>query len=112
MAFISIAFLSVFMWVAAFMMIVLFGGTLVLQIFLSKMKNPWVGLILPGITFAVALRICLMAPDFSTFFLLFYKCNIATLIYLVIYLFSRLRRRKKKANSVAQEKAAAQKEAE
>ena len=96
MAFISIAFLSVFMWVAAFMMIVLFGGTLVLQIFLSKMKNPWVGLILPGITFAVALRICLMAPDFSTFFLLFYKCNIATLIYLVIYLFSRLRRRKKK----------------
>lgn len=103
MAFITIAILSVFMWVASFMLILMLIGTLILQIFLSKMKNPWVGLILPGIVLSVVLTICLMAPDFSTALLVFCRGNVGTLIYLVIYIFFRFRRKKKNSDLTSQE---------
>lgn len=102
MAFITIGALSVFMWIAIFMMVLLLVGTLILQVFLSKMKNPWVGLILPGIILSVVLGICLMAPDFSTALLLFCRGNVGTLIYLVIYFFFRFLRRKKNSDFTSQ----------
>ena len=49
MAFISLVVLLVFILAAISAMVLVFAGTFVLQGFLSNMKNPWVGLILPGI---------------------------------------------------------------
>ena len=96
MAFLSIGILSVFMWVVIVMMILLSIGTIILQIFLSRMKNPWAGLILPGFIFGFIFLLCTMTPDFSTALLMLSKGNIPTTIYLIIYFF--FRKRKKKSN--------------
>lgn len=94
MAFLSAGILAGFMWVAIGMMILLFIGTIFLQIFLSRMKNPWAGLILPGFIFGFIFLLCTMAPDFSTALLLFGKGNIPTAIYLIVYFFFRKRKKK------------------
>lgn len=102
MAFLSIVILVALIWVFIGILLVMFAGTFILEIFLSKMKNPWTGLILPGITFGFIFLLGTMAPDFSTFLLLFGKGNIPTVLYLLIYFF--IRRGKKKAGSASQEK--------
>lgn len=94
MAFLSIGILAVFMWVVIGMMILFLIGTIFLQIFLSRMKNPWAGLILPGFIFGFIFLLCTMAPDFSTALLMLSKGNIPTVIYLIIYFFFRRRRKK------------------
>ncbi len=94
MAFLSIGLLSAFIWVAIGMMILLLIGTIVLQIFLSRMKNPWAGLILPGFIFGFILLLCTMAPDVSTVLLLMRKGNIPTAVYFMIYLICRIRKKK------------------
>ena len=88
--------LSAFLLAGIVVMFLLWIGTFVLQIFLSKADNPWVGLILPGITFGLILYISTMAPDFSTAWIGLSRGNIATAIYLLIYFF--FRKRKKKSN--------------
>lgn len=100
MAFLSIGILAVFMWIALFMVILLFIGTIILQVFLSRMKNPWAGLILPGFILGFIFLLCTMAPDFSTALLMLSKGNIPTAIYLMIYFF--FRKRKKKSDSALQ----------
>ena len=102
MAFFSVVFLAAFMWVGIGIMILLFIGTFILQIFLSKMKNAWAGLILPGITFGFILLLCTMTPDFSTAWIGLSRGNIPTIIYLLIYFF--FRKRKKKSDLVLQTK--------
>lgn len=69
-------------------------GTFVWQIFLSKADSPWLGLLLPGITFGVILYICTLTPDFDTFWYGLTRGNIPTAVYLLIYFW--VRRRKKK----------------
>lgn len=94
-----------FILVALFMMILIFIGTCILQVFLSKTKNPWIGLILPAIPFIVILIISINAMinvDFYTACIVFTKGNIITLIYLLIYFF--VRRRKKKLDLVSKNK--------
>ncbi len=86
-----------FILVALVMIILIFIGTCILQVFLSKTKNPWIGLILPSISFIVVLIISIntmINVDFYTACITFAKGNIITLIYLLIYFF--VRRRKKK----------------
>ncbi len=105
MGFMSIAFLSIFMLVVMFVMFLLWVGTLVLEVFLSRMKQRWTGLILPGISFVISLIIVIGIAyearsmfDFSMFCDLcqiFLLTNIGTAIYLLIYFFVRYRRRKK-----------------
>ena len=70
-------------------------GTFVLQIFLSKADNPWLGLILPGITFGLILYICTWAPAFDTLWYGLSRGNIPTVIYLLTYFFVRKRKKKR-----------------
>lgn len=87
-------FFSYFLLVGIAAVFLVWLGTFILQIFLSKADNPWLGLILPGITFGVILYACTMAPDFDTIWYVLTRANIPTAVYLLIY-FS-VRRRKKK----------------
>ena len=84
------------LWAGIGMMTLVLIGTFVLQIFLSKMKNPWAGLILPGFTFGFILLLCTMTPDFATAWLGLSRGNIPTAIYLLIYFF--FHRKKKKSD--------------
>ena len=86
--------ISFFLLVGIAVMLVIWFGTFILQIFLSKTDNPLPGLILPGITFALILYISTMAPDLYTVWYGMSRGNIPTAIYLLIYFF--VRRRKKK----------------
>ena len=87
-------FFSYFLLVGIAAVFLVWLGTFILQIFLSKADNPWLGLILPGITFGVILYACTMAPDFDTIWYVLTRANIPTAVYLLIYFF--VRRRKKK----------------
>lgn len=71
-------------------------GTFVWQIFLSKADNPWLGLILPGVTFGVTLYICRYAPDSYTLWLLLTSGGIPTAVYLLTYFIVRIVRKRKK----------------
>ena len=100
MAFLPIGFLSAMLWVGIGMIGLVLIGTFILQIFLSKMKNPWAGLILPGFTFGFILLLCTMTPDFETAWLGLSRGNIPTAIYLLIYFL--FRRKKKRSNPASQ----------
>lgn len=102
MAFISLVVLLVFILAAISAMVLVFAGTFVLQGFLSNMKNPWVGLILPGISFCVILCLSILIHDLPTALALMSRGNICTAIYLIIYFF--FRRRKKKLYLASQMK--------
>lgn len=115
MGFISVVFLSLFMFVAMIIMFLLWVGTLVLQVFLSKMNKRWPGLIFPGIVLGISLFIVLEIAyqernllDFSIacdLFEVFLVINIGTAIYLLIYFLVRFIKRKKKMASASQTKA-------
>ena len=94
MAFISLVVLLVFILAAISAMVLVFAGTFVLQGFLSNMKNPWVGLILPGISFCVILCLSILIHDLPTALALMSRGN--------IYFF--FRRRKKKLYLASQMK--------
>lgn len=102
MAFMSMGILSVIMWIAIILLLLILVGTFVLQVFLSKMERPWIGLILPGLSFFFVLILCFYTPDFYTFMLMLIKGNIGTVIYLLIYFI--VRRRKKKRDNLSQMK--------
>ena len=88
-------FLPAFLLVGIATMFLIWIGTFVLQIFLSKADNPWLGLILPGITFGVILYVCTLAPDFDTIWYGLTRANIPTVVYLLIYFFVRKRKKKR-----------------
>ncbi len=98
MAFISIVILLVIMYgtIAALIatLIIMFIGSFVLQGFLSNMKNPWAGLILPACTFGFLLCLSIIAHDITICWILMSRGNICTAVYLLIYFF--FRRRKKR----------------
>ena len=87
-------FLPAFLLAGMAAVFVVWLGTFIWQIFLSKADNPWLGLILPGITFGLILYICTMTPDFSTAWYGLSRGNIPTVVYLLTYFL--VRRRKKK----------------
>ncbi|HJA92672.1 MAG TPA: hypothetical protein H9717_06095 [Candidatus Eisenbergiella merdipullorum] len=105
MAFIPLMILVAFMWVVFGMLILIVVGSFVLEIFLSRMKNPWAGLILPGFTFCFASALFLigMPYDLSEAWFMFCRINIPTVIYLFIYFF--FRKRRKKSDLALQKKA-------
>ncbi len=101
MAFISIVGLSVFMLITLVVLIILWIGSIILQIFLSKMKNKWAGLILPTIIFFIALIATIQTAieiDAGITAILggFLIGNISTMIYLLIYFFVRRKKKNKK----------------
>ncbi len=74
--------------------IFLLGGVVLLQIFLSKLKSKWPGMVLPGISFLLSCLIPLSmmmpsgaeATSFTVMMLLVWlMCNIPTMILLAIY---------------------------
>ena len=105
MAFMTIVLLLAIILVVMLMIFIFWVGTLVLEVFLSRMEQSWPGLILPGIIFGIALfivlgiaiigRNSLKFSDAYILFGLFCKMNIVTVIYLIIYFIVRLRRKKK-----------------
>lgn len=54
-------FLPAFLLAGIAAVFVVWLGTFIWQIFLSKADNPWLGLILPGITFGLIMLIQLTA---------------------------------------------------
>ncbi len=67
---------------------------ILLQIFLSKRQNRWVGLVLPvmGVLYSISMMVCVTIFSFDTvqqvFFqmlLVFFVCNIPTLVLVVLY---------------------------
>ena len=87
-------FLSSFLLVGIAAVFLVWLGTFIWQISLSRADSPWPGLILPGVTFGVILYACIYAPDFYTVWYGFTRGNIPTAVYLLTYFF--VRRRKKK----------------
>lgn len=84
-----------------FILLFLIPGTILLQIFLSKQKSKWPGLILPVITFIFSLIPILNIASFgnviNTIFLIlttFLLTNIPTIILITIYLSIRKSRKK------------------
>ncbi len=104
MAFLTLIILNALIWVMFGILILLFVGSLILEIFLSRMKNSWAGLILPGIPFSFSLILFIIGIpyDLSAVLYVFCHINIPTAIYLLIYFF--FRRRKKKSKLAMQTK--------
>ena len=88
-------FLPAFLLVGIAVVFLVWLGTFILQIFLSKADNPWLGLILPGVTFGVIMYICTYAPDFDTVWYGLTRANIPTAVYLLIYFVVRKRKKKR-----------------
>ncbi len=89
-------FLPAFLSAGIAVVFLVWLGTFILQIFLSKADNPWLGLILPGVTFGVILYICTYAPDFDTVWYGLTRANIPTAVYLLTYFIVRIVRKRKK----------------
>ena len=77
------------MWLLLFL--ILFAVLTVLQVYLSRKSNKWLGLIMPIMLFFIAIIVCtviLQNPRkiyVTTYFLTFLLYNIPTAIYLIIY---------------------------
>ncbi|MFA9380181.1 MAG: hypothetical protein ACERKO_03875 [Acetanaerobacterium sp.] len=84
--------------------LVLLAGVIVLQVFLSKKENRWLGLILPIITFAFSLIVALgntayvndIGQTLMVVLVAFLLFNIPTAILVVIYLACRPKPQKNK----------------
>ena len=91
--------------ISIFVLIAILIGTVILQVFLSRMENKWIGLILPALSFFIAsiIGIGRIIYDFQTSFsviladiLTFLLYNIPTAIFLLIYLTCREKFKKNK----------------
>lgn len=71
-------------------------GIVLLQIFLSKRENRWLGLIIPIISFLFSVIALLNALGFAAAISAFIISNIPTLILLAIYIACREKRKKNK----------------
>jgi hypothetical protein len=97
-----IAFFTI-VWRVAFL-ILLVGGSIMLQIFLSRRENRWLGLILPMLTFLISFLYVLNVADIgdtaSTVMAIVSVLllpNIPTAVFLVIYFACRERYRLKRS---------------
>jgi len=86
-------------------LVLVFVGLSLLEVFLSKSKIKWIGLILPAICFTIALIVGIghivsdLHADFAILlmdivFVIIY--NIPTFIFIIIYYFSRKKNNKRK----------------
>lgn len=87
---------SMIIWVLLAIWLVPLIGFAILQVFLCRRENKWLGLILPAISFIGSLGFLLQATDVRVMALSFSVANIGTVVYLLIYV---IIRRKKKKNS-------------
>lgn len=94
--------------IGTILLLVLLIGMTVGQVFLSRMESKWPGLILPAVVFISSLY-CLidyfliphhaaeLVPNLGAVLIQWLSANIPTLLFLLIYLIVRERRRRKRA---------------
>lgn len=87
---------SVLLWILLMVWLVPLALFILLQIFLCRKENKWLGLILPAISFLGSLVFLLQVTEVRAMILSFLVSNIGTVVYLLIYV---VIRRKKKKNS-------------
>lgn len=93
---------SVLLWILLMVWLVPFALFILLQIFLCRKENKWLGLILPAISFLGSLVFLLQVTNVRAMILSFLVSNIGTVVYLLIYV--GIRRKKKKNSDMDQMK--------
>lgn len=93
---------SVLLWILLLFWLVPFALFTLLQIFLCRRENKWLGLILPAISFLGSIVFLLQATEVRAMMLSFLVPNIGTVVYLLIYV--GIRRKKKKNSDMDQMK--------
>ena len=93
---------GVLLWILLLFWLVPFALFTLLQIFLCRRENKWLGLILPAISFLGSLVFLLQATEMRAMILSFLVSNIGTVVYLLIYI--GIRRKKKKNSDMDQMK--------
>ncbi len=93
---------GVLLWILLMVWLVPFALFILLQIFLCRKENKWLGLILPAISFLGSLGFLMQATEVRAMVLAFLVSNIGTVVYLLIYV--AIRRKKKKNSDMDQMK--------
>lgn len=93
---------GVLLWILLLFWLVPFVLFTLLQIFLCRRENKWLGLILPAISFLGSIVFLLQATEVRAMMLSFLVPNIGTVVYLLIYV--GIRRKKKKNSDMDQMK--------
>lgn len=93
---------GVLLWILLLFWLVPFALFTLLQIFLCRRENKWLGLILPAISFLGSIVFLLQATELRAMMLSFLVPNIGTVVYLLIYV--GIRRKKKKNSDMDQMK--------
>lgn len=93
---------GVLLWILLLFWLVPFALFTLLQIFLCRKENKWLGLILPAISFLGSIVFLLQATEVRAMMLSFLVPNIGTVVYLLIYV--GIRRKKKKNSDMDQMK--------
>lgn len=93
---------SVLLWILLMVWLVPLALFILLQIFLCRKENKWLGLILPAISFLGSLVFLLQVTNVRAMILSFLVSNIGTVVYLLIYV--GIRRKKKKNSDMDQMK--------
>lgn len=93
---------GVLLWILLLFWLVPFVLFTLLQIFLCRRENKWLGLILPAISFLGSIVFLLQATEVRAMVLSFLVSNIGTVVYLLIYV--GIRRKKKKNSDMDQMK--------
>lgn len=93
---------GVLLWILLLFWLVPFALFTLLQIFLCRRENKWLGLILPAISFLGSIVFLLQATEVRAMVLSFLVSNIGTVVYLLIYV--GIRRKKKKNSDMDQMK--------
>ena len=93
---------SVLLWILLMVWLVPLALFILLQIFLCRKENKWLGLILPAISFLGSLVFLLQVTEVRAMILSFLVSNIGTVVYLLIYV--GIRRKKKKNSDMDQMK--------
>lgn len=74
---------GVLLWILLMVWLVPFALFILLQIFLCRKENKWLGLILPAISFLGSLVFLLQATNVRAMVLSFLVSNIGTVVYLI-----------------------------
>ena len=93
---------GVLLWILLLFWLVPFALFTLLQIFLCRKENKWLGLILPAISFLGSLVFLLQVTEVRAMILSFLVSNIGTVVCLLIYV--GIRRKKKKNSDMDQMK--------
>jgi hypothetical protein len=71
-----------------------------LQIFLSTRKSSWLGLIIPGINWILAIALAMQGTDFFIGFFVLFTVLAPILLWLILYKIFRSRVNKKRSHSL------------